>query len=531
MSNFCFVAQIIALLLALSPAWAQAASKTIEAGQTLTLTEDMVLAGDDSLVISGTADKHVSVVGKSFRITTKDKWAGKIKISFCDFKDLGTDKAEAMKINMDGKADVAIDNSVFDACGAIYLNTGGESTVQFRNNTLMENCLVPAARIREQSRASFQAEGGGTGAKVFAGNRVYKCINIFSGRNWTIGGDKDEDSNFLIGTRCGLTLSGRNCRVAMNYIHTLYENGSSQVANIEAGQGENQVIENNVLHQGEWVVRSLTGELRNNVILDMNGHNWVIGPRANAKIHHNIFARYVTWDKNKNAGISVCYDQPGIEIYNNTFDGRGKDKSFDVPVLEIPGTQENVTVNEGGTTTRKSAFVERSVTSFRNNVMYNFCIRYPAVSVGTYTEKPSATSKPARMGYADYNCFSYDPNSPVKQNYAVSVAGKTERKDAGFAANDLPKGGKVDEQVDPKFAGPIPEDFPWKDAEMKAGKVKVSQMLDLYRKAYAPAKDSPLIDAGDPADGEGTDIGAVDAGKTAKPKPTSAPADKPAKNE
>ena len=67
-----------------------------------------------------------------------------------------------------------------------------------------------------------------------------------------------------------------------------------------------------------------------------------IGPRAEARIHHNIFARYVTWDKNKNGGISIVYDVPGIQIYNNTFDGGGKEKSFDVPVIEVPGSMEKV---------------------------------------------------------------------------------------------------------------------------------------------------------------------------------------------
>ena len=63
--------------------------------------------------------------------------------------------------------------------------------------------------------------------------------------------------------------------MARNYIHTLYDPGWSQVANVEAGQPRHALIEDNVLHMGEWVVRSIRGELRNNVILDMNGHNWV----------------------------------------------------------------------------------------------------------------------------------------------------------------------------------------------------------------------------------------------------------------
>jgi hypothetical protein len=38
-------------------------------------------------------------------------------------------------------------------------------------------------------------------------------------------------------------------------------------------------------------------------------------------------------------------------------------------------------------------------------------------------------------------------------------------------------------------------------------------MLAKFREIYAPAEGSPLTGAGDPADGAGTDIGAVKAGK------------------
>ena len=125
---------------------------------------------------------------------------------------------------------------------------------------------------------------------------------------------------------------------------------------------------------------------------------------------------------------------------------------------------------------------------------------------------------------------SLTPTTPRLRSRRITrfqVAGKSERKDAGFALNDLPRGGAVDAQVEPKFAGPIPSEFPWKDDEIKAGKVPVSKMLEVYRKAYAPAPGSPLIDAGDPADGPGTDIGAVDAGvpaANAKAQPAAPPA-------
>ena len=77
----------------------------------------------------------------------------------------------------------------------------------------------------------------------------------------------------------------------------------------------------------------------------------------------------------------------------------------------------------------------------------------------------------------------------------------------------MPRGGKIDEQADPRFKGPIPRAFPFSEDEIKSRKVGVSKILGLYRQAYTPAEGSPLIGAGDPADGVGTNIGAVGAAK------------------
>jgi hypothetical protein len=194
------------------------------------------------------------------------------------------------------------------------------------------------------------------------------------------------------------------------------------------------------------------------------------------------------WWMEAMAVVSPVYETDALDFYNNTLNGVGA--GFGVELA--PNTH---------------------MPSLRNNVFYDF--RSQAV---VFADPPPANKTDAVAGlldYADYNCF-YCPNAQKPDNYNALVKGKTERKDAGFALNDLPKGGKVDEQCDPKFKGPIPEKFPFEDEDVKSGKVTVSQILKFYRDAYTPAEGSPLIDAGDPADGEGTDIGAVDAGKPAK---------------
>jgi hypothetical protein len=119
---------------------------------------------------------------------------------------------------------------------------------------------------------------------------------------------------------------------------------------------------------------------------------------------------------------------------------------------------------------------------------------------------------PVRLGYSDYNLF-FSPGAQVHRNYALGVKDKAERKDAGFGLNDVPRGGARNEQVDPKFKGPIPSEFAFQDEDIKSGKVTVAKMLAHYRDIYTPAPGSPLIGAGDPADGEGTSIGAVEVKK------------------
>src|SRR5207247_874583 len=149
-------------------------------------------------------------------------------------------------------------------------------------------------------------------------------------------------------------------------------------------------------------------------------------------IHHNLF---LAGDSDSRQGsmsgcIAVIYPPKGpgegIEIFNNVFDGGGK---LDVPAIEVA----------------PKGFVK----SVRNNVFYNFAhkekyYKAPQAMIRAAWNDEEAEKRPARLGYADYNLF-YSPHAKAKRNYLLSVAGKAERKDAGFGLNDVPKGGKVDE--------------------------------------------------------------------------------------
>jgi hypothetical protein len=296
-----------------------------------------------------------------------------------------------------------------------------------------------------------------------------------------------------VGQRCGVKLAGTGLRIAGNYFHPLYDPAAAMTAPLTSSADSDLVVEHNVFNDGQTVVRGFAGQLRYNLILQgSDAQSWVVGPATPAYIHHNVFLRRAQTDANAIAGIQVVYGVPGISVYGNTFDGGG----MQAPVVHL----------------KKGRWLE----SFRNNAVTGFRFRFPALSPAsndTFDPGPYPDgNETAFLKYADYNLF-HNPGSPVLDNYGVAVAGKTERADSGFARNDAPAGGALDAQADAQFQGPLPGAFPYSDEDIKARRVRVADILEAYRKAYSPAAGSPLIDAGDPADGPGADIGAVGAGR------------------
>jgi hypothetical protein len=489
-----------ALLLAV-PADAAAASRTLKAAENLPVSEDFVLSGDDVLEIHGTPEKRCRIDGNGHTIKTSGKWTGRIKITHCDFRGLGSASKPVLDVTSHGEGDkIVIEHCEFHACGAIHVVNAEQSATVFRHNTIHNNSMVPVTNLPNESPPIFRASGDSPARKRFQGNQVCRSIVQFeNARNWLIGGDEDADSNIITGMRGSLSIYRSSDMAARgNYIHTEIPSFRWSQVHTVAVQAPcpNLVIEHNIIRHGQWVVRGLQGEFRYNLVLDADAHNFIIGPQSHTHIHHNIFARYCTIDPNLNATISVIYKGEDIQIYNNTFDGGGKDleRPWHVPALEVGS--------------------EGFVQSLRNNAFCNHPTRFAS---GTAIVRPGFSEKstdpgPPRLGYADYNLF-FNPDAAEKRNYALSVQGKSERADAGFAKHDAPAGGARNAQVEPKFKGPVPKKFPFSDADIKARKVTVWGILAHYRAAYGPAEGSPLLGAGDPADGAGSYIGAVGPGK------------------
>jgi hypothetical protein len=505
-------ALVVCGLVVLLPVTA-AAGPVVEAGQTLSLKEDLVLSGSDVLDIRGTPEMRCTLAGNGHRIRTAGTWTGSVRIRHCDVRGLGapaTLSADGSRIGTEfpaldltsgGTGSVVIEHCDFDGCAAVHVRNDGTSTTTFRANTLRENTLARADKDVNKSSPCFVARGNSPAKKLFQANRVSRSQCRFGGPNWLVGGDTDADSNVCVGLRIGLFAEGEGTVVRGNYLHlrmpiTPEFPYYSQVSTFSTSKGA--LGEHNVIRDGEWIVRFVEGEFRYNLVTDINDHDLVQNGSA-GRLHHNLF---VAGKSDSRRGsmmgcVAVIYPPKakgeGIEVFNNVFDGGGW---MDVPAVEVsPG-----------------AFVK----SLRNNVFYNFghADRYykgAQAAVRAAWNDPDADARPARLGYADYNLF-FSPRAKTPRNYRLSVAGKAERTDAGFGLHDVPRGGRADEQADPKFAGPLPAAFPFADDDVKSGKVTVSQILAHYRRVYSPAEGSPLVGAGDPADGPGTIIGAVGGG-------------------
>jgi hypothetical protein len=496
-------------MLAHSPS-ARGDSLVVEAGQTHSLNGDIVLDSADTLQIRGTPEKPCTLIGNRHRIYTGPTWTGSLAIAHTTIRDLGGlpirtadglvsgPGLPALDLKVGGMGSVRIEHCMLDAFSGIRLQTDGASTASFRHNTVLENSVVAISKDVGNSGDFFTATGNSRERKFFQGNSIPRGKVVFRAPNWLVGGDAAADGNLFIGYRIGIVADGEGTVVRGNYFHLRMPITKefpywSQISVFTTGK--DVVGEHNVIRDGEWIVRFVEGEFRYNLISDIVDHD-LMQNGSNGRIHHNLFLAGTSDHRHGSmaACIAVIYPPKspgdGIEIFNNVFDGGGR---LDVPAIEVS----------------PRAFVK----SVRNNVFYNFAhkgkyFKRPQAMIRMSWNDEPAEEKPPRLGHADFNLF-YSPAVKAPRNYLLSVPGKRERMDDGFGRNDIPRGGKIDDQVDPRFVGPLPKAFPFADDEIKARKVSVARILATYRAAYTPAPGSPLIGAGDPADGAGTNIGAV----------------------
>ena len=112
-------------LLCLLPASARAASRTLKAGQILGVAEDLVLSGDDVLEVQGTAARPCRIDGNGQQIRTRGDWRGRVKITYCEFRGLGSARKPALDLTAAGDGDLSSANDgspraarASEGCGA-----------------------------------------------------------------------------------------------------------------------------------------------------------------------------------------------------------------------------------------------------------------------------------------------------------------------------------------------------------------------------------------------------------------------------
>ncbi|HYD50074.1 MAG TPA: hypothetical protein VEB21_17075, partial [Terriglobales bacterium] len=278
----------------------------------------------------------------------------------------------------------------------------------------------------------------------------------------------------LIGPRAVLNLyNASGAAIQGNYLRHDYHGGFSQGFNLWfTGSSGDALAEHNVIRGGSWPVQSFGGEFRYNLVID-SGHNFWRSAADDTAIHHNVFAHA--------SGVNTGYDgvfkfyggESGLSIYNNTFDAGGSIGGFDGPAFNI---------DEGS-----------MIDSIRNNLFTSF-LNVNSAYDGAWVSTPDGPPALPRVTEADYNGW-FNPLAFGSTRYLAGVVS------GSAGANDL--------QADPQLSGEA--EIPYQVAEgcIWLGDCSAADVLSHYRALYRPSPTSPLLNAGDPADGSDSFIGAV----------------------
>jgi hypothetical protein len=437
--------------------------------KTVTLTADLVLSGATPLDWSDT-----TVVGNGHKVTSAAGYSGTITIKNAFVSGLGDYDVWGIEATTTGA--VSIQDSVFEATGAVNVTANGTADIAVTNNEFRSTNFVTYVAADPSRSPVLQLSGSTSGKKTVQSNRFGGGIILFQNSDgWQVGGLTNGQGNIVIGPRGVIAFSGSsNNTIQGNYDLHDYHGGWSQGFNLYSDHGSNgQLAEHNVIRSGSWPVQSFGGEFRYNMVVD-SGHDWWRSSVDNTKIHHNLFIHTTGPDGSFNGGIMVYSGESGISIYNNTFDGGGSTGLFNASPIVI-GTG--------------SVFA-----SIRNNVFTGFS------DVGNNFGNAFVNGPAGGLSYGDYNAF-FNPLATKTSSYATGLVA------AGAGAHD--KSG------DPQFAGKPEIPYGISAGCIWSRTYTTAEVLAHYRGIYGPSATSPLVNAGDPADGTGTDIGAIGDG-TAK---------------
>jgi hypothetical protein len=433
---------------------------------TVDLAADVMLSGATGYELVGAAGQRIRLNGHGHRILSAANATGPLTLKFVDVFDLGGDNTgQVTAADVTTSGNITIEDSNFDSSNTVSLSSAGAGTVSIQRNLFRSNMRQPIGQAPRSagngpSFPVINLAGKSTGTKIFAGNNVGAgWVQFTNTTGWTVGGDTDADSNIMIGPRVGIYMEmSASSTIRRNYTHHVYDGGWSQGSNYELSGSPTILVEHNAINDSSWPVRGVGCEFRYNLVSNA-GHEF-LWPEKGGNIHHNLFVGGLS----DIASIYLINKGTGVKFANNTIDGQ-LNKDFVTAI----------SITTGG---------EMALTS---NAFINVPKPLGAAAGATVTLSGATLT-------ADYNAF----GNVQKNNYSDGrkPAHDVELADGAAAMfTDLPT-----------TAFDIDEATIWKRT------TTVRDILTRYRKRYTPKDGSPLIDKGDPAGGDGNDIGAVGAG-------------------
>ncbi|HWP05234.1 MAG TPA: right-handed parallel beta-helix repeat-containing protein [Polyangiaceae bacterium] len=416
------------------------------------LDADVVLSGSTAYELSGTPNGRIRLNGNGHRIVSQGSASGTLTLTYVDAFGLGpADEPGTSGIDVATSGAIVIDNSTFDTSNTLSFKANG--TASIRNNLFRSNMREPLGQLPDgpSTLPSVALGGTGTARKVFAGNNVGNgAVELDRTEHWLVGAAPDG------GDEDSNVLIGP--RVGVHVTDSsdveVRRNYSHHVYFGGWSQGNNFELQGSPSSLIEHNVIAGSSWPSRGVACEFR-YNLVLDaghewlwPADGGSIHHNVFVG----GDNDVGGIYVLYEPKSVTFRNNTLDG-------------LLGGAIAVLMDSGNLTLTSNAFV-------------NFP-KGPTVDIRGGTVS------------ADYNAFL----NPDADDYSD---GRTPSHDVSG--------------IEPAFHDPPSETLDLDEAGVWQRATTTASVLALYRARYTPESGSPLVDAGDPADGAGNDIGAVGAG-------------------
>jgi hypothetical protein len=423
--------------------------------QTVELDADVVLSGNQGYALTGSAGGRIRLNGNGFRVRSAAGASGALTLKFVDVFDLGSrsDTSEpAVDVATTGK--VTIEDSAFDTSNTVRVTVDGSAQASIRGNLFRSNMRMPIGQLPDSFNepASYPVlhfSGSSSADKVFAGNNVGAGWVAFENTQGWLVGGDGDEDSNVL----------IGPRVGIHVLNSsdviVRRNYSHHVYYGGWSQGNDfELFDSPDITVEHNVIYGSSWPVRGagcdfRYNLVLDAGHEWLWPASNASIHHNLFVG----GQNDVAGVLVLYDPPDVNIFNNTFDG----------------------LNFGGAVTALS--MDSGDVSLRSNAFLNF------------PNSPTVTMSGGTLS-ADYNLFTLP---------GVYSDGRNPPHDVRVS--------------DPELTDPPSNVFDLDEPSIWTRNTTAASVLVIYRGRYTPKGQSPLVDAGDPAQGAGNDIGAVGAGQ------------------